>query len=68
MERETFIARFEAGLATLDGVGWHEAGANVDYRCAPGMVHGALHAHALLPEMQNAWQDFCQALRAQIAA
>ncbi|MDR5898187.1 alpha/beta hydrolase fold domain-containing protein [Halomonas vilamensis] len=41
---------------------WRSAGANIGYRCAPGMVHGALHAHALLPNMQNAWQDFCQAL------
>lgn len=72
MERETFIARFKAGLDVSD-----ERVASVTVRrysprlCAPGrvlFVHGALHTHALLPEMQNAWQDFCQALRAQIAA
>ncbi|WP_163577269.1 hypothetical protein [Halomonas faecis] len=102
MELSAFIARFEAGLDTLDGVGWHEARRRYDRLCqhfappdpaalgvsdervagvavrrysprhrAPGrvlFVHGALHAHTLLPEMQNAWQDFCQALQAQIAA
>ncbi|MAP34955.1 MAG: lipolytic protein [Halomonas sp.] len=41
---------------------WRHQGAQVGYRCAPNMVHAALHAHADLPEMQNAWQDFCQAL------
>ncbi|OAZ99110.1 alpha/beta hydrolase [Halomonas sp. G11] len=41
---------------------WQEAGASVGYRCAPQMVHGVLHAHALLPSMKSAWQDFCQAL------
>jgi acetyl esterase len=30
------------------------------------MVHAALHAHALLPEMQSAWQDFCQALNQRL--
>ncbi|MGM0782754.1 MAG: alpha/beta hydrolase fold domain-containing protein [Pseudomonadota bacterium] len=63
VEHDPLTAPLEAAIQC-----WHNAGANVDYRCAPGMVHGALHAHALLPEMQNAWQDFCQALRAQVAA
>ena len=45
---------------------WRDAGASVDYRCAPGMVHGALHAHALLPTMHSAWQAFCQALKGSL--
>lgn len=45
---------------------WQEAGASIGYRCAPQMVHGALHAHALMPSMQSAWQDFCQALRKRL--
>lgn len=47
---------------------WRAAGASVGYRCASDMVHGALHAHARLPQMQNAWQAFCQALRTRLAA
>ncbi|WP_366130962.1 alpha/beta hydrolase fold domain-containing protein [uncultured Halomonas sp.] len=47
---------------------WRQAGANIGYRCADGMVHGALHAHARLPEMHNAWQGFCQALKDRLGA
>ncbi|MBP5980532.1 MAG: alpha/beta hydrolase fold domain-containing protein [Halomonas sp.] len=43
---------------------WRAEGAQVGYHHAAAMVHGSLHGHAMLPEMQNAWQDFCQALRA----
>lgn len=45
---------------------WRGEGYQVGYRCATAMVHGALHGHALLPEMQNAWQEFCQALRTRL--
>lgn len=45
---------------------WRQAGASVGYRCAPGMVHGALHAQAWIPEMRHAWQDFCQALKGRL--
>lgn len=45
---------------------WRAAGASVGYRCAPGMVHSALHGHAELPAMQTAWQDFCQALQQRL--
>ncbi|WP_447529162.1 alpha/beta hydrolase [Vreelandella sp. TE19] len=47
---------------------WRHQGAEVGYRCAPNMVHGALHAQAHLPDMQNAWQDFCQALERRLAS
>ncbi|WP_275288418.1 alpha/beta hydrolase fold domain-containing protein [Halomonas elongata] len=46
--------------ATIDG--WRRDGADIGYRCAPGMLHGALHAHAELPSMYDAWRDFCRAL------
>lgn len=45
---------------------WRREGVQVGYRCASSMVHGALHGHALLPEMQNAWQAFCQALQVRL--
>lgn len=47
---------------------WRHAGSSVGYRCAPGMVHAALHAHASLAPMQSAWQEFCQALKDRIDA
>lgn len=45
---------------------WRQAGASVGYRCAPDMVHSALHGHAELPPMQIAWQDFCQAIEGRL--
>ncbi|KAA0017479.1 alpha/beta hydrolase [Salinicola corii] len=45
---------------------WRQAGASVGYRCAPDMVHSALHGHAELPLMQIAWQDFCQAIEGRL--
>jgi acetyl esterase len=30
------------------------------------MVHAALHVHHELPEMKQAWQAFCTALKARI--
>ncbi|MEG3078244.1 alpha/beta hydrolase [Halomonas sp. 5021] len=42
---------------------WQEAGASIGYRCAPQMVHGALHAQSQLPNMGSAWQAFCHALK-----
>ncbi|NWO09326.1 alpha/beta hydrolase fold domain-containing protein [Chromohalobacter salexigens] len=45
---------------------WRAAGASVGYRCAPNMVHSALHGHAELPDMATAWQNFCQALRGRL--
>ncbi|MYL22142.1 alpha/beta hydrolase fold domain-containing protein, partial [Halobacillus litoralis] len=61
VEHDPLTAPLEAAVAE-----WQKAGAEVGYRCAPSMVHGALHAHALLPNMQNAWQDFCQALAVRL--
>ncbi|MDR5858806.1 alpha/beta hydrolase [Halomonas eurihalina] len=46
---------------------WRLTGASIGYRCAPGMLHGALHAHAELPAMHDAWRDFCQALANRLA-
>ncbi|WP_096298527.1 alpha/beta hydrolase [Halomonas sp. hl-4] len=62
VEHDPLTRPIEAAVAH-----WQEAGASVGYRCALQMVHGTLHAHALLPSMQNAWQDFCQALRKRLA-
>ncbi|MBE0462557.1 MAG: alpha/beta hydrolase fold domain-containing protein [Halomonadaceae bacterium] len=45
---------------------WRAEGVQVGYHHAAAMVHGSLHGHAMLPEMQNAWQDFCQALRSRL--
>lgn len=45
---------------------WRAEGVQVGYHYASAMVHGSLHGHAMLPEMQNAWQKFCQALRAHL--
>ncbi|PAU74377.1 alpha/beta hydrolase fold domain-containing protein [Halomonas salipaludis] len=61
VEHDPLTAPLEAAIEH-----WRDAGASVDYRCAPGMVHGALHAHALLPEMHSAWQAFCQALKGSL--
>ncbi|MBD3897966.1 alpha/beta hydrolase fold domain-containing protein [Halomonas sp. ML-15] len=61
VEHDPLTAPLEAAVDA-----WRNAGAEVVYRCAPGMVHAALHAHALLPTMHSAWQDFCQALKARL--
>nr|WP_290695529.1 alpha/beta hydrolase [Halomonas sp. UBA3074] len=45
---------------------WRLEGASIGYRCAPQMVHGALHAQSQLAEMGNAWQAFCQALKKRL--
>lgn len=45
---------------------WRAAGAEIDYFCAAGMVHGALHAHAWLPAMRDVWRGYCQALKARL--
>ncbi|UYG09273.1 hypothetical protein [Halomonas sp. M4R1S46] len=50
---------------TIDA--WRSAGAEVGYRRAPGLWHGALHAHAPLPAMRAAWRDFCAALAHRLA-
>lgn len=42
---------------------WRAAGASVGYRCAPQMVHAALHAQSQLADMGSAWQHFCHALK-----
>ncbi|MGO2240462.1 MAG: alpha/beta hydrolase fold domain-containing protein [Halomonas sp.] len=46
--------------------GWRKAGASVGYRCAPQMVHAALHAQSQLPAMGAAWQDFCLKLKQRL--
>ncbi|MFM9268655.1 alpha/beta hydrolase fold domain-containing protein [Halomonas elongata] len=50
--------------AAIDG--WRRDGADIGYRCAPGMLHGALHAHAELSAIHDAWQDFCRALEQRL--
>lgn len=61
VEHDPLTLPLEATMAR-----WRDEGVQVGYRCATAMVHGALHGHDLLPEMQNAWQEFCQALRARL--
>ncbi|CDG55946.1 Lipolytic enzyme [Halomonas sp. A3H3] len=61
VERDPLTLPIEAAIAN-----WREEGASVGYRCAPNMVHAALHAHALLPGMSAAWQDFCQKLKQRL--
>lgn len=61
VERDPLTLPIEAAIAN-----WRKEGASVGYRCAPNMVHAALHAHALLPEMGSAWQAFCQALKKRL--
>lgn len=46
---------------------WRKEGASVGYRCAPHMVHAALHAQSQLPEMNTAWQDFCHAFKQRLS-
>ncbi|RTR06447.1 alpha/beta hydrolase fold domain-containing protein [Halomonas nitroreducens] len=46
---------------------WRRFGCDIGYRCVPGLWHGALHAHARLPAMQEAWQVFCAALTDRLA-
>ncbi|WIX33871.1 alpha/beta hydrolase fold domain-containing protein [Salinicola sp. JS01] len=60
--RDPLTRPLEAAVAA-----WRQAGAEVGYRCAPGMVHSALHGHAELPAMRAAWQAFCQALAARLS-
>lgn len=45
---------------------WKAAGATIGYRCAPHMVHAALHAQSQLREMGTAWQDFCHTLKQRL--
>ena len=45
---------------------WRNAGASVGYRCAPHMVHAALHAQSQLPSMGAAWQGFCLKLKQRL--
>lgn len=61
VEHDPLTAPLEAAIAT-----WQAQGADIGYRCAPGMVHAALHAHHVLPEMGVAWRDFCGALKGRI--
>ncbi|WGI26723.1 alpha/beta hydrolase [Halomonas alkaliantarctica] len=61
VERDPLTRPIEAAIAH-----WRKEGASVGYRCAPNMVHAALHAHALLPDMNAAWQDFCQKLKQRL--
>ena len=61
VERDPLTRPFEAAIAD-----WRASGAEIDYFCAAGMVHGALHAHARLPAMRDAWAAFCQALKVRL--
>lgn len=62
VERDPLTRPLEAAVAE-----WRHRGARVGYRCAPGMVHAALHAQARLPAMGQAWHDFCRALAGHLA-
>lgn len=59
--RDPLTRPIEAAVAD-----WRKAGALVGYRCAPHMVHAALHAQVQLPEMGVAWQGFCQTLKQRL--
>lgn len=61
VEHDPLTAPLEKAIAA-----WRNNGMPVGYRCAKNMVHAALHAHADLPEIQSAWQDFCQALNKRL--
>lgn len=58
VSRDPLTRPLEAALT-----GWRARGARVGYHRAEGMLHGCLHARASLPEMQRAWQAFCEGLR-----
>lgn len=62
VEHDPLTRPLEAAVAA-----WRRQGARVGYRCAPGMVHAALHAQAHLPAMSKAWQAFCRALAGHLA-
>ncbi|WP_372372698.1 alpha/beta hydrolase fold domain-containing protein [Vreelandella venusta] len=61
VEHDPLTAPLEKAIAS-----WRNSSMQIGYRCAKNMVHAALHAHANLPEMQSAWQDFCQALNKRL--
>ncbi|WP_244613203.1 alpha/beta hydrolase fold domain-containing protein [Modicisalibacter radicis] len=61
VEHDPLTRPFEAAITD-----WRTTGAQIDYFCAAGMVHGALHAHARLPAMGDAWQKYCQTLKARL--
>jgi acetyl esterase len=61
VEHDPLTAPLEQAVAA-----WRRNSVQVGYRSAITMVHAALHAHAQLPEMQSAWQDFCQALNQRL--
>lgn len=61
VERDPLTSVIESAVSR-----WRGAGHSVGYRCAPGMVHGALHAHQSLPAMRDAWRAFCAALDRQL--
>jgi acetyl esterase len=59
--RDPLTPPIEAAVAN-----WRAAGASVGYRCAPEMVHAALHAQSQLPEMGTAWHGFCHTLKQRL--
>lgn len=61
VERDPLTRPIEAAVHN-----WREAGASVGYRCAPQMVHAALHAQSQLNEMGARWQNFCHALKQRL--
>lgn len=61
VEHDPLTRPIEAAVAE-----WRLKGASIGYRCAPQMVHGALHAQSQLAEMGSAWQAFCQALKKRL--
>lgn len=61
VEHDPLTAPLEAAVTA-----WRQAGADVGYHRAEGMVHGALHAQSSLAAMGKAWRDFCQALNRRL--
>lgn len=61
VEHDPLTCPIEAAVAE-----WRLKGASIGYRCAPQMVHGALHAQSQLAEMGSAWHSFCQALKKRL--
>lgn len=61
VERDPLTAPLESAVQA-----WRADGADVGYYLAPNMLHGCLHARESLPEMENAWRQFCKALKKRL--
>jgi len=61
VDHDPLTSPFEAAIDH-----WRENGADIRYHRAPAMVHGALHAHARLAPMGEAWRAFCAGLQERL--